>query len=919
MDFPQQFGKYTLLRRLATGGMAEIFLARQVGVSGFEKEVVVKRLLPENAANQEFVSMFLDEARIAAHLTHPNIAQIFDLGQEGEDYYIAMEYVRGADLRRVCSQGIAEGNYLPLHHAVRIVAEVCDALTYAHGRTSKDGRPLNIVHRDVSPTNILVTYDGGVKLVDFGIAKAENKVSVTKTGQIKGKYGYMSPEQCRGDHLDARSDIFAVGINLYELTLGRRLFRGDSDVETLRAIESGAIPAPRSISPDYPARLEAIVLRALARDANDRYTHARDLQVALEDFLAESSLRATAGMLGEYMRQLFRDQLDLEGRDGSGVRPLPQLVQTPAPQLRPAVVDDHDPLDETMGDAAPDMPAPGRPSVDVTDAPSDSFEVLTSALPLDDAPTARVDLKTLADDTLVDGRKMQITRLAEDQRRPAAPPGPAPGLSAEPSIDDLMVLPTPSIELILEPSGISGPLGEMAPGVGRVADETPLVPLASMAKSALRPQPPQMPAPEAQSGGSGAVAAGARPAPRPAQGQPVVGPPPARSFSMPVLEVDESEIQVRAPRRYTTALLFLLLVVTLLFGIQYLFVEGGERVHSRRTPARIAETLPPGLTILGSQSPDAPAEAPSSPPRLGIVRIESDPPGARVVVNGNMLNSMTPASVQTLADRKSTIRILQAGYLPWEKRVDVDAAGTEVKAVLDKGKPELGKLLVESSPPGAKVSINGAEAGTTPVTLEKVGAGTELTMRLERAGFHPHGVLFTLQKDEERAIGVNLIADTGPRAAAVINVESIPLGATVFDANVEDGKRPLGKTGNYPLKLNRPVDGGLRLRAELAGFGAVERDLDVKLPYYTVYLRFAESEKIFGTLSIAGAPKIMVYLGNQELGETPLRKVKVPAGEQVLVLLDAASGKRIEYTLKVEKGAHLEKKVALVEGSPALQ
>ena len=262
MDFPQTFGKYTLMRRVATGGMAEIFLARQQGAGGFEKDVVLKRLLPVHAENQEFVQMFLDEARIAAHLTHPNIAQIFDLGQVGDDYYIAMEYVHGVDLRRLCSQGIAEGNYLPLHHAVRIIAEVCDALAYAHARTTTYGAPLDIVHRDISPTNVLVTYEGGVKIVDFGIAKAANKISVTKTGQIKGKYGYMSPEQCRGLEIDARSDIFAVGINLYEITLGRRLFRGDTETETIAAIENGIIPAPRSVSPDYPERLERIVLKA---------------------------------------------------------------------------------------------------------------------------------------------------------------------------------------------------------------------------------------------------------------------------------------------------------------------------------------------------------------------------------------------------------------------------------------------------------------------------------------------------------------------------------------------------------------------------------------------------------------------------------------------------------------------------------
>ncbi|MEZ4465930.1 MAG: serine/threonine-protein kinase, partial [bacterium] len=164
MEFPQRFGKYTLLKRIATGGMADIFLAHMRSLQGFEKEVVVKRLRPEHAANPDLVGMFLDEARTAANLTHANVAQIFDLGGDAEaGHFIAMEFVRGVDLRRVCEQGIAENNYLPLHHAVRIMADVCDALAYAHGEVSAGGTPLKVVHRDVSPTNILVSYDGAVK------------------------------------------------------------------------------------------------------------------------------------------------------------------------------------------------------------------------------------------------------------------------------------------------------------------------------------------------------------------------------------------------------------------------------------------------------------------------------------------------------------------------------------------------------------------------------------------------------------------------------------------------------------------------------------------------------------------------------------------------------------------------------------
>ncbi|MBU1896275.1 serine/threonine protein kinase, partial [Myxococcota bacterium] len=332
MAFPQKFGKYTLLKRLATGGMAEIFLARQTGLDGFEKDVVLKRLLPSHQGEEDLVTMFLDEARIAANLIHPNIAQIYDLGREEGDHFIVMEHVRGVNLSHLCLRSIDAGSFLPLNHAVRIIIEVCDALAYAHSQTHEDGRPREIVHRDVSPTNILVTYDGSVKLVDFGIAKATHKAGITRVGQIKGKFGYMSPEQTQGVEVDHRTDIFALGINLYEITLGRRLFQGENEVEMLDAIEACRVTPPRELEPQYPASLERVVLRALARAPDARYQSIRDMQIDLEAFMAEAGLRSASGMLSVYMNNLFHAQIEAERAEEKALIEMARAGQTYAGQ-----------------------------------------------------------------------------------------------------------------------------------------------------------------------------------------------------------------------------------------------------------------------------------------------------------------------------------------------------------------------------------------------------------------------------------------------------------------------------------------------------------------------------------------------------------------------------------------------------------
>ncbi len=305
----ERFGNYEILRKIATGGMAEVFLAKQTGIGGFERLVCIKRILPHLGEQEDFINMFQDEARIAANLVHPNIAQIYDIGRVQGSYYIAMEYVKGEDLRRIYNQEVARGRAMPLEPAAQIIMGAAAGLDIAHRQTSIDGRPLSIVHRDVSPQNILVTYDGHVKIVDFGVAKASGKLAETRIGVLKGKYSYMSPEQAAGDPIDARTDIFALGITLYEVTTGVRLFKRETELETLHAVIDCKVTKPSEIVPRYDREFEQIVMRALAHDPDERYQTANELMRELEKFIVKRGQATGASSLGPYMQDLFAEKL----------------------------------------------------------------------------------------------------------------------------------------------------------------------------------------------------------------------------------------------------------------------------------------------------------------------------------------------------------------------------------------------------------------------------------------------------------------------------------------------------------------------------------------------------------------------------------------------------------------------------------
>jgi serine/threonine protein kinase len=300
----ERLGPYEILHPIARGGMAEILLARTTGLGGFEKRIAIKRILPQFAGDPAFVNMFLDEGRIAATLHHSNIVQVIDIGSDDGRYFLAMEYLHGVDARRMQVAARNQGLKLPIEVALAIGIGACAGLHYAHEMRGRDGL-LGVVHRDISPQNIIVTFDGGVKVVDFGIAKAVDRLAETRVGTVKGKIAYMSPEQARGEPVDRRSDLFSMAIVLWELTTGRGLFRG-SDFDVMKMIVEKDAPRPSQTVPGYPPELERIVLRGLARDPEKRYQTAQEMEDDLGE-LTRSRPAASPPDLARFMARLFGD------------------------------------------------------------------------------------------------------------------------------------------------------------------------------------------------------------------------------------------------------------------------------------------------------------------------------------------------------------------------------------------------------------------------------------------------------------------------------------------------------------------------------------------------------------------------------------------------------------------------------------
>ncbi|MBI2895857.1 MAG: serine/threonine protein kinase [Deltaproteobacteria bacterium] len=360
-DVPEPFGKYLLLRLLARGGMAEIYLARQPGPEGFDRKVVIKRILPSLSEDASFVAMFLDEARLASRLAHPSIAHIYDFGEVEGSYYLAMEYIPGVTLSQLVR---ASKTGLPVEHSIKIASFVCDGLHYAHTLKDDDGRSLGIVHRDVSPQNVIISEAGGVKLLDFGIAHAVDQVHTTQQGVVKGKVSYMSPEQCRGRPLDGRSDIFSVATLIWESLTAERLFTRGTSFETMEAITRIEVPPLATYRGDIPAGLDDVIGIAFAKKAEDRYPNAAEMQINLERYLSRHQLLSGPPLIAKYLRETMGASPPAPAIGEEEPNPAETTPAKRIPRLRPSKPERSGLVEKAPPEPAPPPPSPEPPPLD---------------------------------------------------------------------------------------------------------------------------------------------------------------------------------------------------------------------------------------------------------------------------------------------------------------------------------------------------------------------------------------------------------------------------------------------------------------------------------------------------------------------------------------------------------------------------
>ncbi len=415
--------RYRITERIAAGGMAEVFKGVAESIQGFRKNVAIKRVLPALTKNKKFVAMFLDEARLSLHLQHANIVQVFDIGHADETYFIVMEFVDGVDLKQLLEWRRRINRVLTIGQTVYIIMEVCKGLAYAHEAVHPEtGRPLGLVHRDVSPPNVLLSRNGEIKVTDFGLAKAAVQVETTDPGVVKGKMSYLSPEAARGEEVDRRADIFAVGILLYEMLTGKRLFYGESDYQTVELVRAARIPPIGTQNQEVEPELEEVVRKSLARRADDRFQSATDLQDALAQYLFSRGLKMIQRDISELVRGCLEDQA---GISGATRKPRTNIIDT----LLQDEIQGFTSVDFQDGSEAPGGQPAGAPVAPLPAQPTGEF----------------IDTRAWAQDDY------------QAARRPTLPPPIPPAAAAPSSNSEALYHPTPRSGEVSQPSDAARP------------------------------------------------------------------------------------------------------------------------------------------------------------------------------------------------------------------------------------------------------------------------------------------------------------------------------------------------------------------------------------------------------------------------------------------------------------------------------
>lgn len=797
MALPSPFGKYLLLERISVGGMAEVFKAKTFGVEGFEKIIAIKKILPAMAEDADFIQMFIDEAKIAGQLNHANICQIFELGKIDDSHFIAMEYIWGKDLLQIQNRFRRLKKHMPVQMAAFVMGKVCEGLDYAHRKKDATGKPLNIIHRDVSPQNVITSYDGEVKVIDFGIAKAASRSSKTQAGVLKGKFGYMSPEQVGGKTLDQRTDIFAVGTILYELLTSERLFMGESDFATLEKIRSAQVPPPSTINKEIPPELDRIIMKSLARDTADRYQWGSDMHDDLADFAAQFEPVYNAKALATWMRDAFSAEMRKEsavleqqrkigkeamtqgGPSKAGAPPsarlrTPTLAPTSsapraAPEPTSALQDSEiEPLTEGEGHAGGE---------------GDLLNQATAIVMPDQLPGGEGDLpnqSTAIFDSAKHGEgdegdiKAQSTAIFNPNEHPGGPQAAQP--------QPVQPVPQPMMDPYsggMNPNfpanaSMVGPMGAFPSAYGSAVMPAMAMPFASAAMSAIQPGAMVM-----LPNGTVVPAAAMQQAPPPPQQQ--VAEPRGSSLGKDIL----------------VGVIVAIAVVGLVLGAKFamqpgkgtvvvtvfpprqatVYVDGREAGRVEQGGALLLRDITRGphqllvraeegeaqqvIDVVAGDTVQAPVQlgagsagAQQNGQGNGVIRLRV-PPGVFISVNGILVKESDILKGYLVpAGQVQNVSVKKAGKQPVNFQVTLSPGQEYDRAIeLQEGR---GKLILNTRPAGADVLVNGRAYGKTPTTIEDLDPTKTAKVVLKKRGHGTVTKLVSFGDSFEQSLDIDL-------------------------------------------------------------------------------------------------------------------------------------------------------------------
>ncbi len=721
-------GRYRVVDEIGVGGMASVHLARMDGAGGFQKWVAIKRIHPHLIEDEQFIHMFLDEARIAARISHPNVAQVFDLGVHENTYWIAMEYLHGEPLREVMRFNEEKGFATNPDLAARIIADAAEGLHAAHELRGKDGEPLNLVHRDVSPHNLFLTYEGMVKVVDFGIAKVSGRLSSTRAGTLKGKLAYMSPEQVRGSTIDRRTDIFALGVVLWEMTTGQRLFRMDSDLETLEKVQACVVPPPSTVRPDFPAELESVIMRALQKRREVRFQTARELSRALQQYLMRIGQFVGPEEVSVYVTTIFGDRIR---KREAHLRWAAEVTQTISlqdiQQAEPSKFDEisllsyDDGSDEvaTRCDTAPQSAVTARsPRAPLPPADGEDDGGVTRAArpPRRDIPAPKLPP--------AHGIHMPAQRLPPEKvNQPQSsvvisgtpPANPLPGYDEDDEDEDIATIVVPS-RASLEQGGVIPAAGAPPPA--------PMPAAGSRSVPLSRIQQTMPPGQAAMRGYPNPYAPAPTPAPMPASAPGgyvqqgfmppgVSAPPPQSAYAMPpgMYPVRTDETVQLPPVRANHMLVYAAAALGTFFVV--VGVAGVILLRSRSTPDSTAGNAS-APTVTGTADP-RPVPSPIAPPTATAVA------------------TATPATATATATAARTTATIPTQTAPATTKTVPRNTAPPATTTAPVAKAEPGFLTVVCNPFCDSVSAGGRNLGPSPVVNVPLPPG-QYSVVLRRAG-----------------------------------------------------------------------------------------------------------------------------------------------------------------------------------------